>query len=259
MDDLSVNSIVDGLSTKFLGKPVFYYASIASTQPEAQHMARLGATEGTMVIADVQTAGRGRFDREWITQPGSGLAFSLVLRPYAWELPQINMAVSLAIVKGVEASAGLEPTIKWPNDILIRGKKVCGILIDSETEGASLAHVIVGIGINVNFDPSIHPEIANIATSLSKELGREVSRVKVLQAILKEMERLYGEIRLGSEAVYQDWKARLETLGKHIRVRSGERVEVGWAEDVDPDGCLLLRRDDGTLLVVPAGEVTLRA
>ncbi|MCK5434012.1 MAG: biotin--[acetyl-CoA-carboxylase] ligase, partial [Dehalococcoidales bacterium] len=143
-----------------------------------------------------------------------------------------------------------------PNDILINGRKVCGILIESEVRGDTVDYTIVGIGVNVNFRLSAFPEIQSIATSLYDELGREVSRLSLVQRLLAEIERLYLSLPAG-RSVYEEWRDRLVTLGKGVQVKSGETVYEGIAESVADDGSLLLRRPDGSLTRIVAGDVTL--
>jgi len=163
----------------------------------------------------------------------------------------------LAVAQAVEETTGLAARIKWPNDVLIAGRKLAGILIETEIAGQSVKYALVGIGLNVNLDVERIPEIAEIATSLKRETGREVAREEVLAALLNHFEALYLEARRGRPPL-EGWKSRLETLGRHVRVTSAGSVEEGVAEDVDAEGSLLLRRDDGTRVTIPAGEVTLR-
>jgi BirA family biotin operon repressor/biotin-[acetyl-CoA-carboxylase] ligase len=167
------------------------------------------------------------------------------------------MVAALATSRCIEKAAGLKTVIKWPNDVLIRGKKVSGILTESALRGQSVDWAVIGIGINVNFDPKAYPEIADIATSLSVELGKKVSQLEVLLHLLNEVEYFYSALRRG-DPIYQEWRAKLETLGKVVQVKTGTDVEKGYAESVDEDGALLLRRPDGTLVRIIAGEVTLR-
>jgi BirA family biotin operon repressor/biotin-[acetyl-CoA-carboxylase] ligase len=164
---------------------------------------------------------------------------------------------ALATSLGIEKSTGLKTRLKWPNDVLVHGKKVSGILSESALRARSVDWAIIGIGINVNFDPAAYPEIADIATSISKELGREMSQLRVLVDLLEQMEHRYLALRHG-EPIHEEWRNRLDTLGKTIRVKSGDDMVEGLAESVDDDGSLLLRRPDGTLARFITGEVSLR-
>src|SRR4030065_196749 len=190
------------LNTKFVGRRLYYYHQLATTMKTAKELAKKGTAEGTVIIADTQTAGKGRMGRAWPSPEGS-LAMSLILKPSLDNLPQLVMIASLAVVRTIKKVAGLETQIKWPNDILIKGKKVCGILIENEVKGDGVNFAIIGIGINVNFDPLDFPEIADIATSLSHELGAEVSKVKLISTLLFELEQLYLEAQAGAH-VYRE-------------------------------------------------------
>ena len=220
----------------------------------AKELIKKGAAEGTVVIAGKQTAGKGRIGRTWLSPEGS-LAMSVVLKPPLENLPQLVMIASLAVVKAIKQVAGLETRIKWPNDIMLKGKKVCGILIENEVKGGKVNFAVIGIGINVNFQPLDFPEIADIATSLSHEAGQKISNVELTSALLLELERLYLEAQAGA-AVYREWQENMETLGKRIKVNTGKSVEQGVAETVTENGNLLLRRDDGSLIEIVAGDVT---
>jgi BirA family biotin operon repressor/biotin-[acetyl-CoA-carboxylase] ligase len=244
------------LRTNFIEQNILYYPSIPSTMSVAREVAKTGAAEGTIIVADEQTAGRGRLGREWLSPKGSSLLLSIILHPNLEQLPQLNMIASLAVVRSIEKVSGLKPAIKWPNDVLLNGRKVSGILIENLLEGSNVNVAIVGIGINVKLDPSLFPDISSTATSLSIESGREISREEVLHLLLEEFELLYQGLRQG-KPIYEEWLTRVETLGKFVRVKSGDKMEQGYAESINPDGSLVLRRIDGSLLTMVAGEVTL--
>jgi BirA family biotin operon repressor/biotin-[acetyl-CoA-carboxylase] ligase len=252
-NDISPASLLGGLSTEFVGRRILYYPAIPSTMNEAKREARGGAAEGTIVIADQQTGGRGRLGRGWLSPPGN-IALSLIVRPSLEQLPRLNMVASLATVHCIEKVTGLKAEIKWPNDILIGGKKVCGILIESALRKGSVDWAIIGIGINIDLDASSLPGLA--ATSLCYESGHEVSRLELLKCLLGELERFYLAVRRG-EPIHEQWQKRLVTLGKTVRLKSAGVVEEGYAEAVDEDGYLLLRRPDGALTRIAAGEATL--
>ena len=253
---LSSASITDDLGTHFVGQRVIYYPSLTSTMEVARREAQLGVGEGAVVIADEQTAGRGRLKRVWLSPKGN-ITLSIILYPSVVNLPSLIMLSSLAVVHSIEAITGLKPQIKWPNDVLVNDRKVCGILIESSVRGDIVDYAIIGIGINVNLRPSDFSEIQSTATSLSAELGRDVSRLRVVRQLLAEMERLYLILRAGG-AIYEEWRDSLMTLGRKIRVKSGKTIYKGVAESVDRDGSLLLRRSNGTLSRIVAGDATLR-
>jgi len=255
-DNLSPAVITGGLATRFIGQRVVYYPSLTSTMEVAKQEAQRGAAEGTIVLADEQTAGRGRMKRAWLSPRGS-IALSVILYPALANLPSLIMLSSLAVVGSIEAVTGLESQIKWPNDVLINGRKVCGILIESDVQGNTVNYSIIGIGLNVNLGVADFPEILPIATSLSDELGRDVSRLQVIRYLLVEIERLYLALSAGG-SVYEEWRDNLVTLGKRVRVTGGEVTQEGVAESVTPDGSLLLRGPDGSLSKIVAGDVTLR-
>jgi len=246
MDDvLSADVIKKGLKTRFIGQRVLYYPSVDSTMEVARQEARRGAAEGTVIATDEQTGGRGRLKRTWLTPVGN-IALSVVLYPKLSYLPSLIMLASLAVVHSIESATGLRPQIKWPNDVLINGKKVCGILIENDVQGN-----------NANLRLADFPEIQTTATSLSDELGREISRLNVILHLLGEIERYYLAISAG-ESIYEEWRDKLVTPGKKVRVTAGETTYEGIAESVTRDGSLLLRGTDGSLTRIVAGDVTLR-
>jgi BirA family biotin operon repressor/biotin-[acetyl-CoA-carboxylase] ligase len=167
------------------------------------------------------------------------------------------MVASLGVVHCIEKVTGLKSRIKWPNDVLINDKKVCGILIESGVKGNRVGYATLGIGINVNLRLSDFPEISSVATSLSHELGRDVSRLDMLRCLLAEIERLYLALPSG-DSVYQEWRDNLVTLGKKVQVSSDETTYEGIAESVASNGSLLLRQSDGSLTKIVTGDVTLR-
>ena len=255
-DNLSAAVIAEGLRTRFVGQRVLYYPSVTSTMDVARKEARQGAAEGTVIVADEQTVGRGRLKRAWLSPRGS-ISLSIILYPGLDYLPSLIMLASLAVVRSVEAVAGLRAQIKWPNDVLINDRKVCGILIESDIRGDRVNYVLLGIGINVNLRLADFPDIQPIATSLSDELGRDVSRLSLIRCLLAEVERLYLAL-LDGGSLYQEWRDNLVTLGKKVRVKTPEAIYEGVAESVATDGGLLLRGLDGSLTKILAGDVTLR-
>jgi BirA family biotin operon repressor/biotin-[acetyl-CoA-carboxylase] ligase len=252
----SRKALREGLTTRFFGRRLEYRAALGSTHDLARQLAQAGAPEGTVVLAGRQTGGRGRLGRSFIS-PRGGLYFTIVLRPPLEHLRPLPIISALAVARGLEQVTGLSTALKWPNDVLVRGRKICGILMESELTGQAVNYVLLGIGINVNADMSAYPEIAAIATSAAAEAGREVSREALAAAVLNELERLYLASRAG-QRVQDEWRARLDTLGRQVRVTCGQAVEEGLAEDVDSDGSLILRRPDGSRVAIAAGDVTLR-
>ena len=251
------------LTTASFGRNLIFEHSVGSTMDVARDAAQHRAVEGTVAVADEQTAGRGRLGRTWITPPATNLAATLLLRPPASVMRAIAMIAPLAICHAVQDVAGVHCDIKWPNDVQIDGKKLAGILIEvpqppSAGSAAGASVVLVGSGINVNFDPRDHDEIRDIATSLRAHLGHDSDREALLAAYLLHFEQFYARSAAG--ALIRDlWRERLVTLGQQVRATwQGGSVE-GLAEDVDSDGALLVRTAAGELVRVEAGDVTLRA
>ena len=255
-NDLSAASITDGLGTRFVGQRVLHYPRLRTTMDVAQGEVWNGAPEGTVVVTEEQTAARGRLKRTWLT-PRGNIALSVILYPIRDRLHTLTMVASLAVARSIETVTGLRPHLKWPNDVLLGGKKVCGILIESSVKPEKVYYAVVGIGLNVNLRPADFPEILPRATSLSRELGQEVSRLDLLRSLLREMEQLYLASSAG-DSVYREWRSRLTTLGKAVRVTSGETILEGIAESVEADGSLQLRLPDGSLSRILAGDITLR-
>ena len=252
---LDVESIQARLSDAPIGHRILSFLSVASTMDVARREAEQAAAEGTVVVAQEQTAGRGRFGRSWVSRGGQDLTFSVLLYPSRTASAGIGIAASVAVMRAVRQVTDLSPSLKWPNDVLLAGKKVCGILIETALQEYEVRYAILGLGINVNSDPAADPEIAPVATSLARELGHQVSREALLEAVLLELGRVYCQVT-GWAETWEAWHASLETLGKRVQVRWGEQVEEGLAEAVDAEGNLLLRRQDGTLITLPGGEVT---
>jgi len=255
-NNLSSASIISNLGTHFIGQRVIYYPSLTSTMEMAKQEAQLGAVEGTVIIADEQTAGRGRIKRVWLSPKGS-VALSIILYPSVVNLPSLIMLASLAVVHSIEAVTGLKSQVKWPNDVLVNDRKVCGILIESSVRGNIVDYAIIGIGVNVNLRLSDFPEIPSTATSLSAELGRDAPRLRIIRQLLVEVERLYLALQAGG-SIYEEWQDSLVTLGRRVRVKSGKTIYEGVAESVTKDGSLLLRHSNGNLSKIVAGDATLR-
>ena len=253
---LDLGEVERRLRTRFVGRRFVYVASTSSTQDLAREQAEGDAAPGTVVLAEEQAAGRGRFGRVWVSPAGSNLYLTLVMRPDLARLRSLGIVAPLSVALAVEEHTGLSPQIKWPNDVLLGGRKVAGVLIESELAGREVRYSLVGIGVNVNFDIDPASDLAPIATSVKRELGRDLSREELLASLLNRFEELYEEAPHGT-AVYAAWRSRLETLGRQVRVTFRDQVQEGIAEDVDGQGNLILRRSDGSRVTVEAGEVSL--
>jgi len=249
------------LGTSYIGQVVSYYPRIDSTNATARQLAEKGAEEGTLVITDEQLRGRGRFSRRWYAMPKKDLLFTLIFRPELKPLQvfRLTLLSSLAVAEAVERETGLKPLIKWPNDLYLENKKFCGILTELAGEQERVSYCLIGIGINVNSDPSSHPEISNIATSLSCCLKREVSRVQILKTILECIEEKYERLkREGIARLREEWNNRSLILGKRVIVSSNKTEEKGTAESIDEDGFLILRDEKGERKRILSGDVSLR-
>ncbi len=254
---LPARDVKRGLSTAVIGACVRSYASVSSTMDAARRLAERGAVEGTVVLAERQTRGRGRFNREWVSPPGRNLTLSIVLRPPLERMRTLNMAASVALVDAIRAAAGLDATVKWPNDVRLNGRKVAGILIEARA-GAVYGYAILGVGLNVNHDPTPSLTPPAEATSLAAATGRPVDRLVVLQAFLGALDALYAP-DADAERLFRRWRGMLDTLGRRVRVAwggDGATVAEGVAVDVTREGDLVLRREDGSTATLNAGEVT---
>jgi BirA family biotin operon repressor/biotin-[acetyl-CoA-carboxylase] ligase len=249
-------SIRKDLSTSFIGQRIIYHTKIRSTMDVAKREALKGAPEGTVVIADEQTEGKGRIGRFW-SSPKGCVALSIILYPKQTYLSSLIMVASLAVMRTIKSVTRLHSPIKWPNDVLINGKKVCGILVESGVQSSDSNYAIIGIGINVNLEATCLDDVSSMATSLSNELGSEVSRLKIIRKLLCEIERLYISAK-DNEIVYREWMRNLETLGRLVNAKSGDNIYEGIAESVKRDGSLMLRLTDGSLKRFVAGDIILQ-
>jgi BirA family transcriptional regulator, biotin operon repressor / biotin---[acetyl-CoA-carboxylase] ligase len=257
VEELSGEGLERVLTTSSVGRRWVFLRQAVSTNDVARELACEGAPEGTLVVAEHQTAGRGRLNRRWHAPPGSSLLLSLVFRPSLapHQMQWLTMACGLAVVDAVAASTGLQAGLKWPNDVLIGACKVGGILTEVELRGEEVDHAVVGIGLNVNLDPRQIPEDLPVpASSLSHELGRPVDRLDLLRVLLQAVEDRYMALRRG-RSPHEEWAQRLTTLGQRVVVRQGgERLE-GVAEGVGAEGALLLRLPDGRQKRILAGDI----
>lgn len=255
MDNLSINQLQLNLHTMCIGREISYYPTLPSTMDTARDKARHGSPEGTVIIAGEQTAGRGRLMRSWISPEGN-IALSIILRPKTAYLPYLVMIASLAAAQSINTVTGQKAQIKWPNDVLIDGKKVCGILIENELKGNKVVFAVIGIGINTNLKVSEHLDISESAASLKTSRDTDLSAA-VMKSLFTGFDRLYAQLPDG-KPIFKDWRSQLVTLGKNVRAAWGKDVISGTAEDVDESGALWIRDANGTLMKVVAGDVTLK-
>lgn len=246
----------------FAGR-ILWYAEVPSTNDVAAALAERGACEGSVVVADAQTAGRGRHGRSWASPPGAGLYVSTVLRPVREAVPPLTIAAGVALAEGIQAATGLSLALKWPNDVYAGDRKVAGVLAEASTNveadlqvglPAAVPYVVLGFGINV-MAAAYPPDVAGRAASLEGELGRAVDRGLLLAECLSSLAARYTDLQNGCTRVIDAWRARAApTLGRRVRCEvDGVRL-VGVAENIDGGGALIVRTATGVVHVI-AGEV----
>ena len=246
---------------RVIGRDIQVFEETTSTNDVIERLARDGVKEGVVVFAESQTKGRGRLGRKWVSPPRKGLWFSVLLRPdrRPQEITQLTVASATALRRAIQSHTGLKPEIKWPNDVLVRGKKVAGILTELSGELDHVRYVILGIGVDVNLTPGeFPPDLRKLATSLKVELGKSVSRAELAVAVLRELDQDYARIASGQfAAVADEWEEHCTTIGHEVVIRTGERQIRGRAESLGEDGALLLRTDHGHLERIVGGDLTL--
>lgn len=259
MSDLSRETIEKALTTKRLGRPVLYFARVGSTN-DVVHAQAATAAEGLLVVADEQTAGRGRLARSWWSPPAANLLMSLLLRPPlpARRAGQLTMCLGLAAVEGIAAVAGVQAMLKWPNDLVWQGRKLGGMLTELRLNGEQIEYAVLGLGINVNVDfattTGAPAELRETATSLLMITGHAVARPDLLAAILSRCEAWYDRL-LAGESLHEAWSSRLDTLGREVRVSLPTAELRGVATRVTPEGALVIRTAAGREEIVWAGDV----
>ena len=261
-DLLLPEEVEEGLNTQIMGKHVIHYDTVSSTQDIAAEMARRGANEGTLVVTETQEKGRGRKGRSWVSLPQGGIYLSIILRPnlMPFQVVQIPLIAGIAMIKAIRETVPLQPVIKWPNDIIIGKKKVGGILTEMSSEIDGVNYVVLGIGLNVNMPASLFEEnISDIATSLIDECGKYTSRVKLVQSFLHEFELFYEKFLTdGFSSIRDQWKELNITLGSLVKITDGITDIEGEAIDIDNDGFLLVRKENGDISRIISGDVSLR-
>lgn len=260
-DLLLPQEIQRGLSINYIGKEIYYFPELKSTniiaKEKALHRAE-GIDEGTLIIAERQSAGKGRLGREWFS-PAGGIWLSIILYPQLSPsyISRITLMTAVAVVKAIKVCTRIESQIKWPNDILIDEKKVCGILTEMSAELDMINWVVVGIGINVNIDIRDFPkDIQENTISLKEISGKKISRVKLVQTFLQEFEKYYESLkRREFSSILKEWKLYSHTLGKKIRVDIGEKIITGEVIDINESGALILKKEDGELVEIISGTI----
>jgi BirA family transcriptional regulator, biotin operon repressor / biotin---[acetyl-CoA-carboxylase] ligase len=258
-DLLTSSEIKPILKTRWIGKRIHHFQTLDSTNSKAYELALNGAEEGEVVIAESQEKGKGRLGRQWFSPPFLNIYVSLILRPKIppHQASLVTLMAAVATADAIQNFSGLLPLIKWPNDILLRGRKVAGLLNEIHSEVDRIHFVILGIGVNLNVDEKMFSkEIGNIATSLKVETGQTVSRKDFLQSLFLELEKWYAMFsEQGSALILKAWRDRAHIKGKQVKVTSFGETLVGRAVDIDSDGALILETKGGRQKRVVAGDI----
>ena len=257
-DALDAPLVERGLKTEWAGRPVCYRQSVDSTNLWCKRLAAQNAPHGTLALAGTQTAGRGRRGRTWESPEDAGVFMTLLLRPKAHpsQVAQLTLLTALCVAEGIEAVCGAGAGIKWPNDVVMNGKKVCGILLEMSADEAQVQFIVAGAGINVHACP---PELCQTATCVDDACGRRVLRAELVRAFLESFERRYAMFERSGEAEWiGDYRARSVTLCQRVRVVGAGAAFVGTAQDIDAQGALIVKTQDGDTRTVLAGDVSVR-
>ena len=250
---------------EWAGKEIYYLEETGSTNTDAKRLAEEGAVHGTVIVADKQNAGRGRRGRIWQSPAGKDIYFTLILKPDF--LPDkasgLTLVMALAVTQAIEKYTGIKAEIKWPNDVVVNGKKVCGILTEMKVEKDRIGHVVIGVGINVNKTDSpeeIPEDIKGVATSLFLESGRTIERARLLQEVLLAFEGCYEKFErdLSLQSLLEEYNSHLVNLNRQVRVLDPKGEWEGIARGINAYGELLVETLDGQLAEVYAGEVSVR-
>ena len=244
-----------------LGNQIRVFRETASTNQLVDQMGLAGDPEGLVVFAESQSQGRGRLGRKWISPPKKGLWFSVLLRPALRppQMTQLTVIAATALARAIRKTTNLTPEIKWPNDILINGKKVAGVLTEMSAEPDRVLHAVIGIGLDVNLDEGDFPnDLKSLATSLKLECGKPILRSSLAVNLLKALDEDYARIRNGQfKSVSEEWESQCITLQKRVRIHQLDRTIDGHAESLDSEGALMVRTASGYLERITGGDVTI--
>lgn len=258
-DNLLPQEIQDGLDTRTIGRSIIHFEATDSTNLRAHDLGEQGAADGTVVIADQQSSGKGRMGRQWASPPEVNLYASVLLRPplLPRAAPQLTFLSAVAVARAVAAIGVPAPRVKWPNDVLIGGRKVAGLLNEMSAETERIHYVILGIGVNLNMRRDQFPADLNYpATSVAIEKGETVNRTLFAQLLLQHLDTLYHRyLDEGFSSILREWENLFDLKGRRVSVDFQDRLLFGHVEGLDSDGALLLRLDGGGLERVLAGDV----
>jgi BirA family biotin operon repressor/biotin-[acetyl-CoA-carboxylase] ligase len=260
INTFSPRAIKNHLGTQIIGKKIHVFGELDSTNSEAYRMAQEGGEEGEVVVANCQMNGRGRLGRRWLSPPGVNLYVSIILRPPipVRNAPLITLMAAVATAKATKEISGLQPRIKWPNDLLVNNKKVAGLLNEMKGKAGEVEFVVLGIGINVNMTLGMVPEeMRSTSTSVREELGYDISRVEFLSSLLREVDAEYQTFLTGEHGLLlRQWEEFSQMVGKLVEMRSFHEVIRGRVRGIDSNGSLLLSASDGSERRVIAGDVS---
>ena len=260
-DTIAAQEVESRLKTRWIARPVRYFAEITSTNQYAKQIAEEGAEEGILIVADDQTRGKGRSGRSWTSEPGVAIAMTLLLRPSLppERISMVTLVMGMAVCGAIRDLYGLDAGIKWPNDIVWNGRKICGILTEMSAEISSVAYIVIGTGINVN-NTRFPEELADKAVSLKMALGRDINRAELITVCMEKFEQYYEQFLQAGDlrAVRSTYEAMLVNRGRAVRVLEPGHEYNGTAEGIDDLGMLLVRTPEGELKQVYAGEVSVR-
>lgn len=261
-DKLLPEEIGAVLHTKMIGRHICYQESVQSTNEILKKMAIAGAEDGTLCTAEEQTGGKGRLSRGWFSPYGKGLWFSLLLKPsfLPQEAPKMTLLSAVAVVRAIREVCDVKAEIKWPNDVLLEGKKLVGILTEMSAEFGHINYLVVGIGINVCVPREMVPEnLRDSAISITDVSKKNFTRVELLGKVLDYMEEYYDiALKEGFGPILTQWRQYSATLGRMVKVISPDKTYTGKAVDIDKNGALLVKKHDGTVETVLAGDVSIR-
>ncbi|WP_117169375.1 biotin--[acetyl-CoA-carboxylase] ligase [Paraliobacillus sediminis] len=256
---MSKNTLQWGLKTKWLGKNMVHQIKMPSTQTKANQLAQEGCAHGTVVIADRQETGRGRMNRSWFSNNDLGVWLSIVLRPNVPPLqgPQLTLVVATVLAELIELDVGITPAIKWPNDILINGKKIAGILTEMQAEQDKIHHIVIGIGLNVNqLADSFENEISKRATSLKIETGETFEKQKLIQSLLKRFEEAFDRYQLtGFSEVKDKWESFGYKINEEVSYKAGNVEKQGVIRGISTDGALIMENKQNQIETLYSAEI----
>jgi BirA family biotin operon repressor/biotin-[acetyl-CoA-carboxylase] ligase len=244
-----------------IGREIHYYESVPSTMIIAKELALEGAQDGTVVLADIQNVGRGRLGRSW-SSPKGGIWMSIILRPSvsSEETPLITLAAGVAVCQTIKKLYLINSGLKWPNDVIINRKKVCGILTEGCIDSGTIKFAILGIGVNLNFSSNLLPkDLSQYASTLLSESGKHINSIDFFHQLLKELDAVYRYLGNNNLNIIKSWRDFSVTIGKEVVAAGNDNVIVGIAKDITSDGSLVIETKNGELIEVRSGEVSLRA